>query len=407
MTHDVRHRWLLILLMVLGWTCPVWAASSVGRPVLVPSDQDIAQTVTAAQAITCGEAGAPTGGSLGLPLTVTVTGSPGAVTITANPRITAGVFPGQLCILKGASDSSTVTLATGNGLTLSHTVTLKATQTVLVMRWTGTVWYGIVYPEPSFADILAQGRIAIDANDEGTSIQICNANLTTCLRLWCTTTECTIKTIPAQDQSNFLTSGKSWGVYNASAVLLFGVTEAGAFTGTLGSLITSGTQTRFHKADLMTVSATDGNAFVNTADGTNFDYTGIVFADAVTGCTYWKHRIQPNLATTPAWNLAMLSKSTGGAGGNVVLTVSAKVFATNVAWDAALTALHTTATFAISTSANTSLTTLSGTNYDATVALSASNMLVISFCRVGGNAGDTINADWLLIDLQIRYAEQG
>jgi hypothetical protein len=103
----------------------------------------------------------------------------------------------------------------------------------------------------------------------------------------------------------------------------------------------------------------------------------------------------------------MLSKSTGGAGGNVVLTVSAKVFATNVAWDAALTALHTTATFAISTSANTSLTTLSGTNYDATVALSASNMLVISFCRVGGNAGDTINADWLLIDLQIRYAEQG
>ena len=62
--------------------------------------------------------------------------------------------------------------------------------------------------------------------------------------------------------------------------------------------------------------------------------------DNVTGCVHLKSYIPPNLASTPAWNVILAHSAISGAGGNVVLTLAAKIFATNVAKDAALTALN-------------------------------------------------------------------
>lgn len=166
-----------------------------------------------------------------------------------------------------------------------------------------------------------------------------------------------------------------------------------------------GTQTVTRPMSLMTHSASDANAKVETVDGTNFDYTGLLFDDGATGCGYYKFQIPPNLGTTPAWSLIATHKAVSGAGGNVVLTVSAKDFATNVALDSALTALHTNATFAVNTSANTTMTTLSSGGYDATEAIAAGNFLVVSLCRAGGNASDTLSAPWLLLHLSIRFTE--
>lgn len=148
---------------------------------------------------------------------------------------------------------------------------------------------------------------------------------------------------------------------------------------------------------LSTVNLGDANAYWSVVDGTNFDYPIYVFTDAVTGTLYFEGIIPPNVAGTPAWNLILWSKGASGTGGDVVLTVSAKDFATNAAYDAALTALVSTTAYTINTSANTTKTTLGGTNFDGTEAVAAGNKLVVAVSRIGGNASDTLNVNWYLI----------
>lgn len=158
---------------------------------------------------------------------------------------------------------------------------------------------------------------------------------------------------------------------------------------------------------LSTVNLGDANAYWSVIDGTNFDYPVYVFKDAVTGTLYFEGIIPPNVAGTPAWNLILWSKGASGSGGDVVLTVSAKDYPTATAFDAALTALVTTTAFTINTSANTTKTSLSGTNFDGTEAVAAGNKLVVAISRIGGNGSDTLNVDWYLLNppvLQIDVA---
>lgn len=153
---------------------------------------------------------------------------------------------------------------------------------------------------------------------------------------------------------------------------------------------------------LLAVSQSNGNAFWSVLDGTNFDYDFVEFADAVTGDSWWGCDVPINLATTPAWNLKLYHKAASGAGGNVVLTVDALDRPTAAAFDSALTSLHASATFTVETSANLTITTLSGTNYDGTEAIAASNFLVVHIARVGGSGSDTVNAAWRLIQVVLR-----
>jgi len=93
-------------------------------------------------------------GSRGTPISVTVAGitpagvseerifvkgSGGPINVTANPRIAAGTAVGQILKLVGRSDTDTLTLANGNGLSLNGDITLLADD-VIVLFWDGTNW---------------------------------------------------------------------------------------------------------------------------------------------------------------------------------------------------------------------------------------------------------------------------
>lgn len=68
-----------------------------------------------------------------------IVGSPGAVVVSANPRVTAGTKVGQELILQGTDNTKTVTLATGNGLDLNGSVVLAAGSRIY-LAWDGTNW---------------------------------------------------------------------------------------------------------------------------------------------------------------------------------------------------------------------------------------------------------------------------
>jgi hypothetical protein len=68
-----------------------------------------------------------------------VQGSGGAITVTANPQLSAGGTVGQIAYLVGCSDVNTLTLADGNGLSLNGGITLY-NNSVLAVFWNGTVW---------------------------------------------------------------------------------------------------------------------------------------------------------------------------------------------------------------------------------------------------------------------------
>jgi len=176
-----------------------------------------------------------------------------------------------------------------------------------------------------------------------------------------------------------------------------------------GGNLTIAAVTVSRSMSLSSISVSNANAFVDTIDGTNFDYSNVRFVDAVTGSTWWTFQLPSNLASTPAWNLILTHKAVSGAGGNVSLFVECLDFATNVAFDSALTDLWGTSANpdekAVSTSANTTITTISATNFDSTEAIGAGNFLVCLIQRQGADANDTINVDWLLLDVSVRFNE--
>ena len=71
-----------------------------------------------------------------------ITGSGGPVDVTANPQITSGTTVGQELILQGTSNSNTVELNDGNGLSLNGPIVMGATipGSQIYLVWTGTLW---------------------------------------------------------------------------------------------------------------------------------------------------------------------------------------------------------------------------------------------------------------------------
>lgn len=71
-----------------------------------------------------------------------IQGSGGAVTMSANPQIADGTTVGKELILVGRSDTNTVTIANGNGMSLNGDITL-GDDDVLSLVWDGTYWQEI------------------------------------------------------------------------------------------------------------------------------------------------------------------------------------------------------------------------------------------------------------------------
>jgi len=71
-----------------------------------------------------------------------ITGSGGAVTVTASPQIAAATNVGQQLILVSTSATNTVTLADGTGLSLNG-AWVGGTNSSLTLVWNGSLWYEI------------------------------------------------------------------------------------------------------------------------------------------------------------------------------------------------------------------------------------------------------------------------
>jgi hypothetical protein len=71
--------------------------------------------------------------------TVFIQGSGGPVTITSNPKITAGTIVGQRILLIGCSDANTITMADGDGVNLNGSIVFQQ-YTCLLVVWDGANW---------------------------------------------------------------------------------------------------------------------------------------------------------------------------------------------------------------------------------------------------------------------------
>ena len=155
---------------------------------------------------------------------------------------------------------------------------------------------------------------------------------------------------------------------------------------------------------LSTVNLGNANAFWTTKDGSNYDYGYVAFKDAATGTATYMGIVPQNLASSPQWNLVLhhTKNASGGAGNNVVLSVSALDLSDSATVDDTLTSLISSQAVACDgTALDLTITSLSGSNFDGTEALAAGNLLVVEISREGGDANDNIDTQWNLLGVYL------
>jgi len=95
-----------------------------------------------------GSAGSPTniGASGGVTATAAVPfqtqwvqGSGGPIVVTANPQISAGTVVGQILYLIGSSDTNSLSISDGSGLSLNGTMVLY-NHSAISLIWDGSLW---------------------------------------------------------------------------------------------------------------------------------------------------------------------------------------------------------------------------------------------------------------------------
>ena len=151
---------------------------------------------------------------------------------------------------------------------------------------------------------------------------------------------------------------------------------------------------------LSTVSLANSNCFWTTKDGTNFDYSYLAFKDAVAGTALFWCIVPKNLAGTANWTIKIHHGVDSGAGGNVILDISALDFADGATIDAALTSLEADRTLATGAAGLLQIDNLATTGaaiFDADEAITAGNLLLVQITRDGANASDTLSATWALL----------
>jgi len=139
---------------VLSYTSPAhqWInqISTVGSPSSTqPAFSDISGSIAVSQVNpVTGSAGSPTniGASGGVTATAAVPfqtqwvqGSGGPIVVTANPQISAGTVVGQILYLIGSSDTNSLSISDGSGLSLNGTMVLY-NHSAISLIWDGSLW---------------------------------------------------------------------------------------------------------------------------------------------------------------------------------------------------------------------------------------------------------------------------
>ena len=156
---------------------------------------------------------------------------------------------------------------------------------------------------------------------------------------------------------------------------------------------------------LLAVSLANANAFWQAKDGTNFDYGYVAFLDGVAGTAFYHGIVPVNVNATPNWDITIHHGVNSGAGGNVILDVSAKDFADGATIDAALTSLEADRSLATGAAGLVQidrLATTGGSTFDGDEAIAAGAWLIVQVTRDGANASDTLSAQWNLFNVMLR-----
>lgn len=147
---------------------------------------------------------------------------------------------------------------------------------------------------------------------------------------------------------------------------------------------------------LLTVQPDSGNAFWSAKTGVNIDVGYVNFVDGGNGIATWWMVAPYNLSVTPNWNLELYSiAGTATAAGSAVYTVNAKAVTHGEDLDAAAYTIVASAQISSIFRSNTlTISAVSGGTFDAVVALSSQDLLLVEVTRHGGDGGDTVGDLW-------------
>jgi len=195
------------------------------------------------------------------------------------------------------------------------------------------------------------------------------------------------RVIAASDNITIVSSGTSF--------LISAITNGGG----------GGTQVISIPMALLTVEVNSGNAFWTAAtDLTNMDRAYVNHVDSGRSVSTWWCKMPRNLNATPAWGVDIYSQAVAGgsAGGFIVLNVDGMSVAIGESANtlaASTIQLVAAGSFRLNTADILSICTLATTNFDASLATSATDIVKIKLTRQGN--ADTLNSDWWIYAVDV------
>ena len=152
---------------------------------------------------------------------------------------------------------------------------------------------------------------------------------------------------------------------------------------------------------LMSVEVNSGNAYWTAAtNGTVLDESYIVHIDSGRSISTWWCRVPYNVNSSPAWNLDVSSYPTASSAGIIVLSLSGTTVTHGESANGAVTGLVAGGSFGLQQIGILTVSTMSATNFDGTLATSAGDYMKVQLIRHG--ASDTYNADFRVISVDMR-----
>lgn len=160
---------------------------------------------------------------------------------------------------------------------------------------------------------------------------------------------------------------------------------------------------------LMSVEVNSGNAYwtAQTDQGTvRMDKAYVNMTDSGRSISTWWCDVPTNLDATPAWTLDIVSEAAilGATGGLAVLFIDGM---TVTHGESANTVAGSTAqlvagnSFLMQTAGILTISTMTATNFDATLATSATDYMKVKITRMGNV--DTFNSDWYIYSLRAGF----
>lgn len=152
---------------------------------------------------------------------------------------------------------------------------------------------------------------------------------------------------------------------------------------------------------LMSVEVNSGNAYWTAAtNGVLLDESYVVHVDSGRSISTWWCRVPYNVNSSPAWNLDISSYPTASSAGIIVLSLSGTTITQGESANGAVTGLVAGGSFGLQQIGIYTVSTMSATDFDGTLATSAGDYMKIQLIR-HGNA-DTYNADFRVIGIDLK-----